>query len=68
VGSVPTKSLIWKYRKYISATSSATEPFHNNYNAQEIKPLLADFDIIKMKSCVFGLTLIFTTRKPEGNR
>jgi ubiquinone/menaquinone biosynthesis C-methylase UbiE len=64
VGSVPTKSIIWKYRKYISSSSPVTEPFHNNYTIHEFRPLLDDFDIINMQYGVFGLTLFFKVRKP----
>jgi ubiquinone/menaquinone biosynthesis C-methylase UbiE len=63
VGSVPTKSIIWKYRKYISTSSPAAEPFHNNFTVEEFKPLLANFKIINMKYGAFGLTLFFIVQK-----
>ncbi|MBN1191348.1 MAG: methyltransferase domain-containing protein [Dehalococcoidales bacterium] len=67
IGSVPTKSLIWKYRKYLSRSCPITEPFHNNYTIQEFRPLLKDFDIIDLRYCVFGLTLLFQVQKRTGN-
>jgi ubiquinone/menaquinone biosynthesis C-methylase UbiE len=67
VGSVPTKSLIWKYRKYLSRSCPVTEPFHNNYTIKEFRPFLKDFDIINLRYCVFGLTLLFQVQKRTGS-
>ena len=63
IGSVPSKNFIWKLRKIITSTSPVQEPFHNNYTIKELKPLLFDFGILKMRYCIFGLIIVFIAKK-----
>jgi ubiquinone/menaquinone biosynthesis C-methylase UbiE len=63
IGSVPSKSVIWKYRKLITTTSPVQEPFHNNFTIKEFTPLLNAFKIVEMNYRVFGLTIIFIAQK-----
>ncbi len=63
IGSVPSKSVIWKYRKLLSSTSPVQEPFHNNFTVKEFAQLLNDFKIVAINCRVFGLTIIFHAQK-----
>ena len=63
IGTVPSKNIIWKYRKLLTTTCPVSEPFHNNYNISELKSLLANFSIIKIRYGAFGLELFFIGSK-----
>lgn len=63
IGSVPSKNYIWKFRKVTTTTSPVQEPFHNNYTIKGFKPLLSNFEILKINYCIFGLTIVFIAKK-----
>jgi ubiquinone/menaquinone biosynthesis C-methylase UbiE len=64
VGTVPSTSPIWKWRKYLSLTCGGGEPFHHNYTRDEIVKLweAAGFNIEVRSSCL-GLNWLWTLGK-----
>lgn len=64
VGEIPSRSVVWKFRKYLTSTCPVTEPFHHNFSMNDLRLLLNDFRIIKMCRGAFGLELVFVAQKP----
>ena len=62
IGMVPSKSPVWKLRKFITTSCPASEPFHHNYSVDELRALLADFRIVKICHSVLGLEVLFIAR------
>lgn len=64
VGTVPSKSKIWKWRQYLSLTCGGGEPFHHNYEKEEIANICrgAGFSVKVRKSC-FGLNWLWILEK-----
>lgn len=62
IGTVPSKSPIWKYRRFLSS-HIPTEPFHHNYTLKETVQLLRDLKILKIFKAVFNLTIFFVVEK-----
>jgi ubiquinone/menaquinone biosynthesis C-methylase UbiE/uncharacterized protein YbaR (Trm112 family) len=63
VGTVPSKNLIWKYRKAITTTCPVCEPFHNNFSKREIQLLFGKFEIISLRRGALWLEWLFAVRK-----
>lgn len=64
IGEVPSKHVVWKFRRFLTTTCPISEPFHHNYSISELKLLLSDFMIIEIYRRVFGLELVFVVQKP----
>jgi ubiquinone/menaquinone biosynthesis C-methylase UbiE/uncharacterized protein YbaR (Trm112 family) len=64
VGTVPSNSRIWKWRKYLSLTCGGGEPFHHNFNRNEITDLWkrAGFKVNTHLSCM-GLNWMWILEK-----
>jgi len=63
IGSVPSRSLIWKMRSFLSLTHPHSEPFHNNFSRCDLLSTLTGFSEAKVKSSVFGMSWFFEARK-----
>jgi 2-polyprenyl-3-methyl-5-hydroxy-6-metoxy-1,4-benzoquinol methylase len=63
IGSVPSKSLVWKLRGFLSSRKGPEEPFHNSFSIKELKMLLSDFEKVEISSRVFGLIWLFVAQK-----
>jgi len=63
VGTVPSKSPVWNYRKLITTTCPVCEPFHNNFSKNGVKKLLQPFDTIRIAKGALGLEWLFAVRK-----
>jgi ubiquinone/menaquinone biosynthesis C-methylase UbiE len=63
IGSVPSNSIIWRFRKWFLTTCPVSEPFHNNYTKRHVKLLLKRFKLIRVFSGAFGLIIMFVVRK-----
>lgn len=61
--TVPSKSLIWKFRMILTSTHPHSEPFHKNYSIKELRELFRDFTVLKVSKVAFGLTLIGVVEK-----
>lgn len=62
IGTVPAVSLIWSFR-FLSSTCPQGEPFHKNYNKNELKELFKDFKIIQLEKIIFGMSYLFVLEK-----
>lgn len=62
IGSVPAASLIWSLR-FLSSTCPAGEPFHKNYNKNELIELFKEFTILKLQKTVLGMSYFFVLEK-----
>jgi len=63
IGSVPSRSLVWKLR-FLSSTCPGDEPFHNEYTPDEIRTMLAPFDITRIWLSAFHFNVMFIARRP----
>lgn len=65
VGSVPSRSWVWKTRRYLLSTCPASEPFHNQFNISEASALLSlpHSTILELFRGVLGLTIFFVLQK-----
>lgn len=65
IGSVPSRSWIWKTRRYMLSTCPGSEPFHNNYSVTDARAMLtlADSEILELSRGVFGLSMFFVLQK-----
>jgi ubiquinone/menaquinone biosynthesis C-methylase UbiE/uncharacterized protein YbaR (Trm112 family) len=65
VGSVPSNSIIWKWRKYLSISCGGGEPFHHNYAKEEITALWKNVGFkTSARSGCLGLNWIWILEKP----
>jgi len=63
-GEVPSRHIVWRYRTRITTTCPVAEPFHNNFEAPELRQLLSRFfRVEEIKPVVFGLEWFFVVRK-----
>jgi len=63
IGSVPSRSLVWKLR-FLSSTCPGDEPFHNEYTPDEIRTMLAPFDITRIWLSALHFNVMFIARRP----
>lgn len=63
VGLVPSNSVVWKFRRFLSHSDASKEPFHHNYTAKQLQQLLTDFEILEISRQCLGLELFFAARK-----
>lgn len=63
IGTVPSKHLIWKFRRFLTTSDSSGEPFHNYYSRRQLADLLKPFVVMEITSECLGLELFFAARK-----
>ena len=63
IGSVPSRSLIWKLR-FLSSTCPGDEPFHNEYTPAEIRGMLDPFEVTKIWLSPLHFNVMFIARRP----
>jgi ubiquinone/menaquinone biosynthesis C-methylase UbiE len=61
--TVPTQSLIWRFRKYLTTTHPHSEPFHRNLSKADLLGLLKGFKVLEVVKIVYGLTWIVVLEK-----
>lgn len=67
IGSTPRRSILWKLRM-LSSTCPG-EPFHREFNGQELKELLGQYGQCTMRLKHLGMSWVFTLEKvAEGHR
>jgi hypothetical protein len=64
VGSVPARSLIWKLR-FLSSTCPHSEPFHNEYLPNEVREMLAGWDIKRLRYSLLHFNVLFVAQRPD---
>lgn len=62
IGSVPSKSPIW-FLRFFSSTCPQGEPFHKNFEKNELIKLFKFFKILKLKKGIFGMSYFFVLEK-----
>ena len=61
--TVPSQSLIWRFRKYLTTTHPHSEPFHRNFSKSSFKEVLGKFEILEISKIVYGLTWVAVVQK-----
>lgn len=62
IGSVPSRSPVWFFR-FLSSTCPRGEPFHKNFNKNELENTFKVFNIVKLDKSVFGMSYFFVLEK-----
>ena len=62
IGSVPARSAIWKLR-FLSSTCPHSEPFHNEYLPNEVREMLAGWQIESLRYSLLHFNVLFVARK-----
>lgn len=62
IGSVPAISPIW-FLRFLSSTCPRGEPFHKNFKKEELKKLFREFNIIRLRKSVLGMSYFFVLKK-----
>jgi ubiquinone/menaquinone biosynthesis C-methylase UbiE len=65
IGSVPSRSLIWRLR-FLSSTCPRDEPFHNEYRKDQVAEMLVGFSIIRIWQSALHFNVMFNARKDYG--
>lgn len=61
LGSVPSRSLIWRLR-FLSSTCPHSEPFHNEYTRDEVGTLLGAWSDVDLRLSLLHFNVIFVAR------
>jgi SAM-dependent methyltransferase len=64
IGSVPSRSPIWKLR-FLSSTCPHDEPFHRMFRRVEVEDLLSALDLQWMSYSLVRTNILFVARKRE---
>jgi ubiquinone/menaquinone biosynthesis C-methylase UbiE len=64
IGSVPARSMIWKLR-FLSSTCPHSEPFHNEYLPDEVREMLAGWEVHHLSYSLLHFNVLFVARR-EG--
>lgn len=64
IGSVPSTSNVWNWRRYLSMTCGGGEPFHRNYTKEEIEAIWREAGFtVSAKSACLGLNWLCILEK-----
>jgi ubiquinone/menaquinone biosynthesis C-methylase UbiE len=61
IGSVPARSLIWKFR-FLSSTCPHSEPFHNEYLPHEVRAMLGGWTIRHLRYSLLHFNVMFVAQ------
>src|SRR5436190_723661 len=64
LGSVPSRSLIWRLR-FLSSTCPGEEPFHNEYRPPEVRAMLGGFEVQRIWLSALHFNVMFAARRPS---
>jgi SAM-dependent methyltransferase len=62
IGSVPSRSVIWKLR-FLSSTCPRNEPFHNEYRPAEVRQMLRNFDVKRIWLSALHFNVMFVAER-----
>jgi ubiquinone/menaquinone biosynthesis C-methylase UbiE len=65
IGSVPARSMIWKLR-FLSSTCPHSEPFHNEYKPDEVRAMLAGFNVKRIWYSALRFNVLFVAEAPAA--
>lgn len=63
LGTVPTRSIVWKLRRFLTTADSSGEPFHVYYSREMIRKLLVSYNICEISRQCLGLEWFFAATK-----
>ena len=63
IGSVPARSAVWRLR-FLSSTCPRNEPFHHEYRAEEVREMLAGFEIQRIWYSSLRFNVLFVVQRP----
>jgi len=63
IGTVPSKSIVWKFRRFLTTSNTSGEPFHNYYSKKQVRRLLESFEVLEVTHQSLGLEVFFAVRK-----
>lgn len=66
--TVPSKSLIWKFRSLLTSTHQHSEPFHRNFGKKELLGLFQEFRVVELKKVAYGLEWLLVGEKNGSDR
>lgn len=66
--TVPSKSLIWKFRSLLTSTHPHSEPYHRNFSKKELLELLREFRVVELKKVAYGLEWLIIGEKNGSDR
>ncbi len=67
IGTVPSKCLIWKLRRFLTTADASGEPFHTYYSKKMLQQLLQSFSVLEVSYQCYGLELFFAASKRDRN-
>lgn len=62
--TVPTQSLIWRFRRYLTTTHPHNEPFHRTFSKKILLETLNGFKLLEVRKVAYGLTWLVVVQKP----
>lgn len=65
IGTVPSKSIVWKFRRFLTTANTSGEPFHNYYSKRQVRRLLEPFEVLETTHQSLGLEVFFAARKVQ---
>lgn len=63
IGTVPSKHILWKMRRFLTTSDYGVEPFHNYYSVKQVRDMLKDFEVLEITPQCYGLEIFFAVRK-----
>lgn len=63
IGTVPSKHIIWKMRRFLTTSDYGVEPFHNYYSVNQVRDMLSDFEVLEITHQCYGLETFFAVKK-----
>jgi len=64
LGSVPSRSLIWRLR-FLSSTCPGEEPFHNEYRPPEVRAMLGGLEVQRIWLSALHFNVMLAARRPS---
>lgn len=68
IGTVPSRHLIWKFRRFLTTADASGEPFHIHYTKAQLQQLLRPFKVLEISRQCLGLELFFAVTKEGPKR
>jgi len=62
IGSVPSRSPIWRLR-FLSSTCPHSEPFHHQYSTDQVRGMLASWTIEELRYSLLRFSVVFVARR-----
>jgi ubiquinone/menaquinone biosynthesis C-methylase UbiE len=63
LGTVPSKHIIWKLRRFLTTSDFGVEPFHNYYSVEQVRAMIKDLEIVEVEHQCYGLEIFFAAMK-----